>query len=322
MGLEKKRKYHGFIGLGVFALAEFSMLAGIWPFTSWFFSLTWWAYIFMVDHFVYHLKGKSLWVNHRAEFFLLIPCSVVFWMIFEGFNVYLGNWQYENIHSQTWVRWIGYFISFGTVLPALFETRELIESLGTFRSLKIKPLPFPASWHLPFTVLGLLFLFLPLFWPGYFFALTWLGFFFLFEPILHAKGGRSLMRDLEQGHLQTIISLLVSGLICGIFWEFLNYWATAKWVYTVPYVSWLKIFEMPVLGFFGFLPFAVESFVMYNFLCLLRQGGDANHVETRQFHLNLPAFWVSCLVLAIMVFTLVSRSIDFYTVRSFLELQY
>jgi hypothetical protein len=240
-------------------------------------------------------------------------------MVFEGFNVYLGNWHYEHIHPQTWVRWAGYFIAFSTVLPALFETTELIESLRGVRSLSIKPVPFAASWHLPFTVLGVLFIFLPLFWPTYFFALIWLSFFFLFEPILYAQGGRSLMRDLENGRLQTIISLLVSGLICGIIWELWNYWATVKWVYTVPFVGRLKIFEMPVLGFFGFMPFAVESFVMYNFLYLLRQGGDMNRPETQRSRLAPAVFWVPCLVLAIVIFSLVSRSLDFYTVRSFLE---
>ena len=318
--MEKKRKYHGFIGLGVLALAEISLLAEIKPISAWFFSLSWWSYIFIVDHAVYHRQGHSLWVNRRSTFFLLIPCSVLFWMIFEGFNVYLGNWHYENIHPQTWVRWTGYFISFSTVLPALFETTELIESLGVFRSLRIKPVPFPARRHLVFTVLGVIFIFLPLFCPTYFFALTWLGFFFLFEPLLYARGGRSLMRDLENGKPQTIVSLLVSGLVCGIFWEFWNYWATVKWVYTVPFVGRLKIFEMPILGFFGFMPFAVESFVMYNFLYLLRQGGDMNRRETPRTRLIPAVFWVSCLVLAIAIFSLISRSLDFYTIHSFLEL--
>ena len=60
-----------------------------------------------------------------------------------------------------------------------------------------------------------------------------------------------------------LINLMLSGLICGVIWEFWNYWSGTKWIYNVPILPDLKIFEMPVLGFGGFPPFAVECFVMY-----------------------------------------------------------
>ena len=49
-------------------------------------------------------------------------------------------------------------------------------------------------------------------------------------------------------------------------WEFFNYWAISKWTYTVPYFGSVKIFEMPVLGFLGFPPFAVECWAIYIFV--------------------------------------------------------
>ena len=60
-----------------------------------------------------------------------------------------------------------------------------------------------------------------------------------------------------------MFSLLASGLLCGFLWEFWNYWALSKWTYTVPYFGNIKIFEMPVLGFLGFPPFAVECWAIY-----------------------------------------------------------
>jgi hypothetical protein len=51
-----------------------------------------------------------------------------------------------------------------------------------------------------------------------------------------------------------------------VLWEFFNYWAIAKWTYTVPYFGNVKIFEMPVLGYLGFPPFAVECWVFYIFV--------------------------------------------------------
>jgi hypothetical protein len=35
-------------------------------------------------------------------------------------------------------------------------------------------------------------------------------------------------------------------------WEAWNFYAGAKWVYTIPFVDWLKIFEMPYWVFSDF----------------------------------------------------------------------
>jgi hypothetical protein len=60
--------------------------------------------------------------------------------------------------------------------------------------------------------------------------------------------------------------LFAAGLLCGFLWESWNWLAVARWRYHVPYLGDVKIFEMPVLGYLGFMPFAVESFALYRFL--------------------------------------------------------
>ena len=62
---------------------------------------------------------------------------------------------------------------------------------------------------------------------------------------------------------------MLSGLLCGMLWEFWNYWSRAKWHYTVPIMERLKIFEMPVPGYLGFPAFALECFTMYSLLLRL-----------------------------------------------------
>ena len=91
-------------------------------------------------------------------------------------------------------------------------------------------------------------------------------FIFFLDPVNYWLGGRSLWRDLKEGKPKTLYSLLGSGLVCGWLWEFWNYWAGAKWHYTVPILGHIKIFEMPFLGYLGFPPFAVECFILYEFL--------------------------------------------------------
>ena len=68
------------------------------------------------------------------------------------------------------------------------------------------------------------------------------------------------------------MNLVLSGFLCGMLWEFWNYWSRAKWHYTVPIMEHLKIFEMPVPGYLGFPAFALECFTMYVFLRAGRLG--------------------------------------------------
>ncbi|MGO8942578.1 MAG: hypothetical protein ACLQJ7_02750, partial [Syntrophobacteraceae bacterium] len=110
----------------------------------------------------------------------------------------------------------------------------------------------------PFILTGLLFLLLPLVWPNYFFPLVWLAFIFLLEPVNHKAGAPSLLRQWEKGSPGNFYLLLMAGAVCGLLWELWNFRAGSKWVYTVPYAGSLKIFEMPLLGFLGFPPFALE----------------------------------------------------------------
>ena len=104
----------------------------------------------------------------------------------------------------------------------------------------------------------------PLVWPSqYLAAPVWLGFIFLLDPINERLGGESLARDCREGRVDRLVNLMLSGFLCGILWEFWNYWSRAKWHYTVPIMEHLKIFEMPVPGYLGFPAFALECFTMY-----------------------------------------------------------
>jgi hypothetical protein len=94
-------------------------------------------------------------------------------------------------------------------------------------------------------------------------APVWLGFIFLLDPINARLGGTSLFADWHAGRFDRTVNLALGGVLCGVLWEFWNYWAHAKWHYTVPIMENLKIFEMPVPGYLGFPPFALECFTMY-----------------------------------------------------------
>jgi hypothetical protein len=98
------------------------------------------------------------------------------------------------------------------------------------------------------------------FWLSVFFPLVWLGFIFLLEPLNYRLGNRSFIGEWERGRWQAFWSWITAGFAAGFFWEFFNFWAGSRWEYHLPYLNFGRVFEMPVLGFTGFLPFALEVF--------------------------------------------------------------
>jgi hypothetical protein len=75
-------------------------------------------------------------------------------------------------------------------------------------------------------------------------------------------GRQSIFAGIEKGQWRGIYLLALSALVCGFFWEMWNYYSYAKWVYSVPFVDRFRIFEMPLLGYAGYLPFGLECAVV------------------------------------------------------------
>lgn len=309
----------GVLGIILLVVSEILHLRKVEPFYSWFYCFAWWPYIFTIDAIIYRLKGNSLFMNRRREFFLMIPWSVFIWLVFETANLSLKNWYYINIPHSVLERWSGYFIAYGTVLPGLFETTELLETLGLFRRSRARRIAFSRGVLTFLVILGSFCLASSVLFPYYFFSLIWVGFIFLLEPFNYWLGGKSLLRDLEGGNPRKIYLLLVAGLICGALWEFWNYWSLSKWIYTVPFFDERKGFEMPFLGFLGFPPFTIEAYVMYNFLSLFRfkrgweESGYCLNMEVK----TRPMTKVLTTVFLLSSYVLIFRAIDLKTVDSY-----
>ena len=58
----------------------------------------------------------------------------------------------------------------------------------------------------------------------------------------------------------------LAGLVCGFFWEMWNYGSLAHWEYSVPLVHRFEIFQMPLLGYSGYLPFGLECLAVARLL--------------------------------------------------------
>ena len=271
--MKGRLRIHGPFGVILFILSAVMLGQGQEPFSTYFYAFAWWSYILAADALVYWIRGESLMMNRTRAFLIMIPFSIFIWCIFEGFNFRLANWHYITLPSQYWQRWIGYGVAYGTVLPGLCETVHLLEAARCFRAVSVKKWrPSLRSLNRMIAV-GVIFLLSPLLFPRYCFPLVWIGFALILEPLFYRFGKDSLLHDIEKGDLTRILNLLAGGLVCGFLWEFWNFWAQAKWIYTVPFFEELKLFEMPLLGFLGFPPFTVSAYAMYRILIMTMQRG-------------------------------------------------
>jgi hypothetical protein len=266
--LRRKRRsfpLYGWLGLVALVCAEWLMFRGIEPVATYFTPIAWSAYILMADAAVFAMAGRSRLQNAPREFGHVALLSIPLWLIFEAYNLRLQNWTYTGVPMGWLASWFGYGWSFATIMPAIFETADAIELLGWFPP--AAPVNLGPRGSKVMMIAGAICLALPLALPqrigSYLFGLAWIGFFLLLDPLNRHLGLRSLLSDLAQGRRGRLYSLLASGWACGWLWEFWNYWAAAKWHYTFPILQRWKIFEMPALGYLGFLPFALECFAMY-----------------------------------------------------------
>src|SRR5690606_23011030 len=97
-----------------------------------------------------------------------------------------------------------------------------------------------------------------LLWPQYGMAFMWISLFCILSPVNVWLGRPSLMHWTSAGDWRLVLVFFASALICGVFWEFWNWKSWPKWVYTFPYLDGLKVFEMPLAGYLGYLPFGLE----------------------------------------------------------------
>lgn len=236
--------------------------------TSFLFFPLWLGYILCVDALVARRSGTSLWTRSPKDFAKLFLASAPAWWLFEFINKRTQNWEYlGGEHFNAFEYFLLSTISFSTVMPAVFETAELVR---TFQWLELFPAgrrirPARPVW-LGFLLAGVAMLVLTMVWPKYCYPLVWGSVVLILEPLNAWLGRGTFLDDLQHGDWRPAVSLSLGALICGFFWEMWNFYSFPKWVYHTPGAEFLHIFEMPLLGYIGYLPFAWELYLLRNFL--------------------------------------------------------
>ena len=260
---------YGWIGLALVAVSwtlNWSLALSGYLSTHWFFFPLWLGYCLTVHALVLRRKGTSMLSRSPLAYVALFLISSPGWWLFELINLRTRNWSYVGRDQFTNLQ---YFLlcswTFSTVMPAVFGTAELA---GTFRWLRgMRPGPVIAPTRattLAMFAAGWLMLALLLAWPRYFFPFVWGSVYLILEPINVWLGNRSLLDSTASGDWRPVIALAVGCLICGFFWEMWNFYSYPKWIYEVPFVDFLRVFEMPLLGYLGYIPFSWELFALYH----------------------------------------------------------
>ncbi len=303
----------GIVWLGAsFAL----MFLRIEPFATEFYLFAWVGLIYTVDMLIRRTEGSSLVKRCGAGFFLLLLWSTTCWFFFELLNLRLQNWYYIFVTDHDLLRLVGSFVSFATVFPGIFWIDHYLAQLGVARQVRSVAVRITPVRLTVFQLLGLVLLAMSLLYPRYFFPLIWVGPILIVAPMNYRRGGDSLLRQLESGVYGPTVRMLLAGLFAGLFWEFFNYWARAKWIYTVPFFDELKLFEMPVAGFLGFPPFALECAVLYRFLVWHRLAPSFGHFVDRKQAPASTSLQVAVVLLAVFFSFAVYRYMDRWTITS------
>ncbi|MDY6790924.1 MAG: hypothetical protein SWH54_06615 [Thermodesulfobacteriota bacterium] len=247
----------------LFAWTRFSWFACFQPHT--FFPL-WISFILVVNALCYGRTGYCMMINRAGYFVLLFPVSAIFWWFFEYLNRFVQNWYYVGVDFSPGEYFLYATLSFSTVLPAVLGTRDLIFTSSWLETGFVNFLKIKKAKSKPVATVSLVLSGIGLFgvgvWPDYLFPLVWISPFVIIISVMTLFEENHALSGIAAGDWRMVISSALAALICGCFWETWNYFSLAKWEYSISFVHRFPIFEMPILGYAGYLPFGLECAVI------------------------------------------------------------
>ena len=259
---------YGWMGIGLIAVFWVLnwVLTGLR--THWGFFPLWLGFCLTVDAATFRRTGDSMLTRDRRAYLALFLYSAPAWWLFEAINWRTQNWHYlgrEFFSNLEYFLWAS--LSFSTVMPSVFGAAELVASLSSVNRFRAGPVLRATKGRLLAVFgCGWLLLALMLIWPRVFFPAVWLSVFFILNPANVWLQNRTLWSNTARGDWRPVISLGLGCLLCGLFWEMWNFLSYPKWVYHIPFLDFLRVFEMPLLGYGGYIPFALELFALYHLL--------------------------------------------------------
>ena len=244
-------------------LLAWQRFAWFWLFQPHTFLPIWAGFILAANALTVKRSGNCLMLRKPLRFALLFPASAVFWWFFEYLNRFVQNWYYTGIEGMGPGEYSTFSsLAFATVLPGVLSMIDLLKhrTLSLGRGLaRCRPVDLPAAgWIAPVTLatasLGLTLIGI---FPDQLFALLWVSPLLIVLSVQGLTGRRTLLYPMRSGDWRPLVIPALAAFACGFFWETWNYFSLARWTYTIPFVQGFHLFEMPILGYGGYLPFGL-----------------------------------------------------------------
>ncbi len=279
-GVEREKKDEqrfpswGYAGVALCAVAwilawnRFTWFAAYQPYT---FPFLWIGYVIIVNALTYKRTGNCLLRERPVYFLALFPASALFWWFFEYLNRFVLNWYYVGIDAFGPWQYVFYATTcFSTVLPAVLSTADLVGSVSFMEKVyrdfvPIRPAHPKASAGAVLIIVAFTLFALALF-PDILFPFLWISPLLCLVSLQTLAGREQIFSPLSRGDWTRAVSLAAAALVCGFFWEMWNFFSMPRWEYSIPYVHRCLMFEMPILGYAGYLPFGLECGAVGEFL--------------------------------------------------------
>ena len=265
--IKMNREYplHGWGGIGLFLICSILALFSIPIISLFYIPIALLCYILAVDAWVYSSKGESLLTDRLPELIIMMPVSLICWLIFESYNLFLKNWSYPGFKEHPILSNGVWVILFSLFFPALFSTVEaLLEDDVEEPAIQGNLSWMNGIWVFWLVLIGLSFVLYPLMYPGPgLLPMLTIGIGMLLEPINYVFDRPSLVRLWITGQKKKIGVLFISGLIMGFVFSFFNLLTDYRVVNVSKsiYNTWLD--GTPILGIALYGIWAFMGFELY-----------------------------------------------------------
>ncbi|MBK9257849.1 MAG: hypothetical protein IPM42_20535 [Saprospiraceae bacterium] len=275
-----KVKWPLWLWIGIFSLGSSLVLLwskSTWPttFLHWSDFPLFWGLVLVLDGWTYIRNGGKSIISERPQEMVGIGVSSAMgWMLFEYLNFFVDdNWFYPFGDIIDREQFLLYAIVISTgLLPLSFVFYSLF---NTFTVLKNRYTVGPKiilseTIKSVLIVISLLSLIGSGLFPNELFFSLWLTPAILIGLVLDKLGIWTPIRSIGQGNWRPTLVFALTYLAAGLCLECENYFsgvhdgqtitfteAPAYWQYNLPYVNDFHLFEMPILGFFGYMPFGI-----------------------------------------------------------------
>ncbi|MBV6442211.1 MAG: hypothetical protein DYG98_25685 [Haliscomenobacteraceae bacterium CHB4] len=233
-----------------------------------------WGFALMLDGWVYvRTGGRSIIATAPRDMIGMGIASIFGWMIFEWLNFFVNdNWVYSKGNLIPDDEFVVYaFLGSSGLMPLTFQWYSLLHSFDNLRNRytsgpRISLPHWTSITILAAVCIGLFFISE---FPNALFGVLWVAPMLVLAVTMRLIGIRTPFTLVKEGNWTPLLLLGLTYLIQGFLLEGQNFFSgyyengqlvthnPGYWQYSIPYVDKFHIFEMPALGFAGYIPFGV-----------------------------------------------------------------